>query len=164
MTERFKREYSTALALRPSQLRATASDGALMMSDAKELSARYGELSMPVAIVAGNGDKVVSPDHAERLRGAVPDATLRIVEGAGHMVHHVATEQVVEAIEEVARRAGAGLGGASPRPPSGGGARARSGLRARTAPINATEASARAALVASVAPDEIERWEAPLGA
>jgi pimeloyl-ACP methyl ester carboxylesterase len=104
LTERFKREYSTALALRPSQLRATASDGALMMSDAKALSARYGELAMPVAVVAGSGDKVVSPDHAERLRGAVPDATLRTVEGAGHMVHHVATQQVVEAIEEVAKR------------------------------------------------------------
>ena len=104
MTERFKREYSTALALRPSQLRATASDGALMMSDAAGLSARYGELSMPVAIVAGSGDKVVGPEHAERLREAVPDATLRTVEGAGHMVHHVATQQIVEAIEEVAKR------------------------------------------------------------
>jgi pimeloyl-ACP methyl ester carboxylesterase len=104
LTERFKREYSTALALRPSQLRATAADGALMMSDAKALSARYGELAMPVAVVAGSRDKVVSPDHAERLRGAVPDATLRTVEGAGHMVHHVATQQVVEAIEEIARR------------------------------------------------------------
>ena len=104
MTERFKREYSTALALRPSQLRATASDGALMMSDAKALSARYGDLSMPVAIVAGSGDKVVGPSHAERLRGAIPDGTLRLVEGAGHMVHHSATEQVVEAIEEVVRR------------------------------------------------------------
>src|SRR5215210_7708446 len=77
LTERFKREYSTALALRPSQLRATAADGALMMPDAKALSARYGDLPMPVAIVAGNGDKVVSPDHAERLRGAVPQGTLR---------------------------------------------------------------------------------------
>jgi pimeloyl-ACP methyl ester carboxylesterase len=104
LTERFKHEYSTALALRPSQLRATASDGALMMSDAKALSARYGALSMPVAIVAGSGDKVVSPDHAERLRGAVPQGTLRTVEGAGHMVHHVATQEVVEAIEEVAKR------------------------------------------------------------
>ncbi|MBD0270935.1 MAG: alpha/beta hydrolase [Acetobacteraceae bacterium] len=104
VTERFKREYSTALALRPSQLRATASDGALMVSDAKALSARYADLSMPVAIVAGNGDKVVGPEHAERLGGVVPDATLRIVEGAGHMVHHVATDQVVEAVEEAVGR------------------------------------------------------------
>jgi pimeloyl-ACP methyl ester carboxylesterase len=114
LTERFKREYSTALALRPSQLRATASDGALMMTDAAGLSARYGELSMPVAIVAGNGDKVVSADHAERLRGAVPDGTLRTVEGAGHMVHHVATDLVVEAIEEVVERSGRAPAGRAP--------------------------------------------------
>ncbi len=106
VTERFKREYATAPALRPSQLRAAAADGALMMRDAKALSARYGELAMPVAIVAGNGDKVVGPDHAERLRGALPNGTLRIVEGAGHMVHHVATDQVVEAILAVARTSG----------------------------------------------------------
>ena len=104
VTERFRREYSNAMALRPSQLRATASDGTLMMPDAKGLSAGYGALSMPVAIVAGGGDKVVGPDHAERLRATVPDATLRVVEGVGHMVHHSATDRVVEAIEEVARR------------------------------------------------------------
>lgn len=121
LTERFKREYSTALALRPSQLRATASDGALMMPDANGLSAGYGNLSLPVAIVAGSGDKVVSPDHAERLRGAVQDATLRTVEGAGHMVHHVATELVVEVIEEVARRSGPALADQAPdlRPAEG---------------------------------------------
>lgn len=104
ITERFKREYSTAMALRPSQIRATASDGTLLVSDAARLSARYGTLSMPVAIVAGNGDKVVEPDQAERLRGTVPNGTLQIIEGVGHMVHHTATQQVVEAIEQVATR------------------------------------------------------------
>jgi pimeloyl-ACP methyl ester carboxylesterase len=84
------------------------------MPDAKALSARYGGLAMPVAIVAGSGDKVVSPEHAERLRGAVPDATLRIVEGTGHMVHHVATDKVVEAIEEVAGRAKPALAAQAP--------------------------------------------------
>jgi pimeloyl-ACP methyl ester carboxylesterase len=104
MTERFKREYSTAMALRPSQIRATASDGALMVLAAAGLSARYGALSMPAAIVAGDGDKVIGPDQAERLRGAVPNGTLQVIEGVGHMVHHVATRQVVEAIEKVAMR------------------------------------------------------------
>jgi len=102
MTERFKREYSAAMALRPSQIRATASDGTLMVSAATSLSPHYDALLMPVAIVAGEGDKVVGSEHAKRLRGVVPDSTLRIVEGVGHMVHHVATQQVVEAIEEVA--------------------------------------------------------------
>src|SRR5215213_9695824 len=119
VTERFKREYSTAMALRPSQIRASASDGALMVSDAKGLSARYGALSMPVAIVAGDGDKVVGSEHAERLRGAVPDATLRIVEGTGHMVHYIATGRVVDAVEEVAKRSERVVGEPSSAPKDG---------------------------------------------
>src|SRR3712207_9409898 len=87
----------------------SAADGALMMSDAKALSARYGELAMPVAIVAGSGDKAVRPDHAERLRGAAPDATRGIVEGTGHMGNHGVTERAAAAIEEVDSKAGPGL-------------------------------------------------------
>jgi pimeloyl-ACP methyl ester carboxylesterase len=98
MTARFKEEYSTAMALRPSQIRASCVDGTFMMSSAKSLRARYGELFLPVAIMAGDGDKIVSPRHAERLRAEVSGSTLQIVEGAGHMIHHVATDQVVEAI------------------------------------------------------------------
>ena len=106
VTERFKREYSTAMALRPSQIRATCVDGTFMVPSAMRLRARYGELSVPVAILAGDGDKIVSHRLAERLHAAVPGSTLRVVEGAGHMVHHVATDQVVEAILAVAGTSG----------------------------------------------------------
>lgn len=106
MTARFKSEYSTAMALRPSQIRATCVDGTFMVPSAMGLRAHYGELSLPVAIMAGDGDKVVSHRLAERLRAAIPGSTLRIVKGAGHMVHHVATDQVVEAILAVTRTAG----------------------------------------------------------
>ena len=105
MTARFRAEYSTAMALRPSQIRASCVDGTFMISSAKSLRAHYGELSLPVAIFAGDGDKIVSPRHAERLRAAIPSSTLRIVEGAGHMIHHVATDRVVEAILTVTKTA-----------------------------------------------------------
>jgi pimeloyl-ACP methyl ester carboxylesterase len=103
VTARFRAEYSTAMALRPSQIRATCVDGALMVPSAMALRPHYGELSLPVAIMAGDGDKIVSPRLAERLRAAIPGSTLRIVEGAGHMVHHVAADQVAEAILAVVR-------------------------------------------------------------
>src|SRR3954463_1458760 len=48
VTERFQREYSAAMALRPSQIRATASDGVLMVPGAAGLSAHYPALLMPV--------------------------------------------------------------------------------------------------------------------
>jgi pimeloyl-ACP methyl ester carboxylesterase len=106
VTERFRREYSTSLAVRPSQLRATAQDGALMMSDAAGLSAGYDAMVAPVAIVAGDGDKVVGSEHARRLQDALPHGRMLMIEGAGHMVHHIATKQVVDAIEQVVAESG----------------------------------------------------------
>jgi pimeloyl-ACP methyl ester carboxylesterase len=90
------------MALRPSQVRATSVDGTLMIPGALRLRHRYDGLRMPVAIVAGAGDKVVRKRSAERLNAAIPGSVLRIVEGAGHMVHHSAPQQVVEAIRLVA--------------------------------------------------------------
>jgi pimeloyl-ACP methyl ester carboxylesterase len=120
VTDRFKAEYSSAMALRPSQIRATAEDGALMVPGAMGLRARYGELAMPVAIVAGDGDIVVRKRQAERLHGAVPGSSLEIVGGSGHMVHHVATDRVVEAVAAVVGEAdGASVSpGQFPRPAS----------------------------------------------
>jgi pimeloyl-ACP methyl ester carboxylesterase len=75
-----------------------------MVPDASRLSAQYGSLSIPVAIMTGDGDKVIEPEQANKLRRAIPDGTLQILHGIGHMIHHVATDQVVDAIEEVARK------------------------------------------------------------
>jgi pimeloyl-ACP methyl ester carboxylesterase len=104
MTDRFKAEYSTAMAMRPSQIRAMVVDGALMMPCAAGLRAHYHELSMPVVIMAGAGDLVVSSRHAERLHEAIPGSALQIVPGVGHMVHHVATSQAARAIADVSSR------------------------------------------------------------
>jgi pimeloyl-ACP methyl ester carboxylesterase len=106
VTARFKAEYSTAMALRPSQIRATCLDGTFMVPSAMSLCAHSHELALPVTVMAGDGDKIVSYRWAERLRAAVPGSTLRIVEGSGHMVHHVAPDQTMEAILEVVRKSG----------------------------------------------------------
>jgi hypothetical protein len=60
--------------------------------------------------MAGSGDLVVGRSQAERLHGAIPGSTLRVIEGVGHMIHHVRTQQVVEAIEEVIGRSASELG------------------------------------------------------
>jgi pimeloyl-ACP methyl ester carboxylesterase len=99
---RFQAEYSAAMALRPSQIRATAMDGALMIPGALALRGGYKHLMLPVAIVAGDGDKVVFKRSSEQLQASIPGSVLQIIEGAGHMVHHLAARQVVEAIESVA--------------------------------------------------------------
>src|SRR3954469_21450789 len=73
---RFQAEYSTAMALRPSQIRATVVDGALMIPGAAALRRGYEDLTLPVVIVAGDGDKVVFKRRSEQLRGSIPDSVL----------------------------------------------------------------------------------------
>lgn len=98
---RFDAEFSTAMAVRPSQIRATSEDGALMIPGALALRDHYKDLTLPVVIMAGEGDKVVFKRQAEQLRAAIKSSVLYVVQGAGHMVHHQATRQVADAVEAV---------------------------------------------------------------
>ena len=101
---RFQAGYSTAMALRPSQIRATSVDGALMMQGALALRNQYKDLTLPVVIIAGTGDKIVFKRMSERLHAQLPNSMLHIIEGVGHMVHHIAPRQVAAAIDNVAGR------------------------------------------------------------
>jgi pimeloyl-ACP methyl ester carboxylesterase len=65
----------------------------------------YNDLTLPVVIVAGDGDKVVFKRRPEQLRDSIPGSVLQIVKGAGHMIHHLAARQVAEAVENVAESA-----------------------------------------------------------
>lgn len=95
--------FPLEMALRPAQMRAMAADGALMIPAAAALAKRYGELRVPITIVAGDGDLVAFPHvHAERLHNELGHSRLKMIEGQGHMVHHSATDQVCAVIAEAA--------------------------------------------------------------
>lgn len=99
--ERFKR-LPVWMMLRPSQLRASAAESALMIPSAAILRKRYPELKMPVAIIAGSDDLVASAEHnAERLKRELPDSALHIEPGIGHMVHYARPDQVMAAIDSL---------------------------------------------------------------
>src|SRR4051812_18229778 len=61
--ERFEREFPTELMLRPIQLRAAAEDAALMTPSAAKLRRHYGELKLPVVIIAGADDQIADLDR-----------------------------------------------------------------------------------------------------
>jgi pimeloyl-ACP methyl ester carboxylesterase len=104
-TERFKAMYPVWMSLRPSQLRATTEEIALMIPSAYNLSHRYGELKMPVVIMAGAADLHVIPKlHSERLHEELPQSTLILVPGVGHMVQHSAPQEVMAAIDQAVNR------------------------------------------------------------
>lgn len=92
------------MALRPSQLRASAAEAMLMIPAAYGASEKYGDLRMPVAIVAGEGDRIVDiDDQSSRLHDDIPGSTFRRIKGGGHMVHQTATGEVMSAIDDVER-------------------------------------------------------------
>jgi pimeloyl-ACP methyl ester carboxylesterase len=102
---RFRTGVPKAMMLRPSQIRASAQDTALMVPSAAAMQDRYGELRMPVTIIGGAGDRVVNPRRqAMRLHRDVPQSNILILQDEGHMVHHGAVGLVGAAIETVSRQ------------------------------------------------------------
>ena len=97
--ETFKTKFPLALALRPSQIRATAADTALMIPGAAASADRHAELTMPIFILGGAGDEIVSTDgQSGKLHADIAHSDFRTIPGAGHMIHHIVPDQVVDAI------------------------------------------------------------------
>lgn len=98
--------FPLGLTLRPTQVRATAADTAMMVPAAVEISRRYGDLTCPTIVMAGEGDVIARVDkHAQRFVRDVEGAELRIVPEQGHLFHYAVPEQVVAEINEITRRA-----------------------------------------------------------
>jgi pimeloyl-ACP methyl ester carboxylesterase len=113
--ERFKEGFPHGMALRPSQIRAEAQDGATMAYGVARMRKHYAELRMPVTIMAGSEDQVVDVGrHAIWLHEQIPHSQLRLVPGAGHMVHHAVPGQLAGLIETVAGEARAAGGRGHP--------------------------------------------------
>jgi pimeloyl-ACP methyl ester carboxylesterase len=98
------------MAVRPSQLRATAVESGLLIPFVMDLHRDYRRLQVPVHILAGAADRYVATAwHSARLHRELPGSTYREIAGAGHMLHHVAPEQVLDVVDEAA--------GEKPEPP-----------------------------------------------
>lgn len=94
---RFPRE----MAVRPSTIRAEAQESAALIPTAAMRSGQYSDLTMPVVIVSGADDRLVDPaGQSQRLHEDIRDSRLRLVAGAGHMVHQTDPEAVMAAIDE----------------------------------------------------------------
>ena len=103
MPEKFA-AFPKEMALRPSQIRASAEESALMIPDAVKLRNQYANLKMPVVIVAGDEDRLVDIDaESTRLHHDIPQSRFHRVPGEGHMIHQTATGVVMSAIDEVAK-------------------------------------------------------------
>lgn len=96
--------------LRPHSLRAQGEEALWLLSETARLEGRYAEVRAPTVLMAGEQDPFL--DHrqqAQRLYRTIDDASLRWVQDAGHMLHHVDPEAVVRAVADV-ERGGRGRG------------------------------------------------------
>ena len=95
--------FPTWMALRPSQLRASAEEAALIIPAAMALQRRYAQMEAPTVIVAGTQDRYVDhAKHSVKLSTMIPGSELVLSARAGHMVHHIDPRRVLQAIESAA--------------------------------------------------------------
>jgi pimeloyl-ACP methyl ester carboxylesterase len=95
--------FPKEMAVRPSQIHASAEESALMIPNALATSGEYANLKMPVIIIAGVDDRLIDTDRQSgRLHQQVRHSRMHRVPGNGHMVHQTATTSVMSAINEAA--------------------------------------------------------------
>jgi pimeloyl-ACP methyl ester carboxylesterase len=96
--------FPSEMAVRPSQLRASAEESFLMIPDAFSYQDTYADLRMPVAIIAGERDRIVDTEkQSYRLHREVQQSLFYRVRGVGHMVHQSATAAVMAAIAQTSK-------------------------------------------------------------
>jgi len=97
--DRYRAQAAIDLGLRPHVFLENARDVAALNAFVTAQQPRYGEITVPTAILAGDSDIVVSSgQHARALAAQLPHAALTIFEDVGHMPHHFAPDRVVAAM------------------------------------------------------------------
>jgi pimeloyl-ACP methyl ester carboxylesterase len=63
----------------------------------------YLTAAMPMCVVWGSRDDVIPASHAERVRTLAPDATVEVVENAGHFPHKDHPQRFVQIVNDFMR-------------------------------------------------------------
>jgi pimeloyl-ACP methyl ester carboxylesterase len=88
----------------PKKVKAYSLDEASLNDCLKKFSPRYPEIRVPVSILAGDSDLIVSEkDNAERLHQALPKSHLIVLPKTGHEIPFTRSQAVVDEIERVQR-------------------------------------------------------------
>jgi pimeloyl-ACP methyl ester carboxylesterase len=98
--EAYFEEADVALAMRPSQVRASARDFTALLPGLREQAPRYRELTLPVSVIAGRQDRIapiaenIDPDNP-----AFSNQSVVLLDGVGHMPQHARPDIVEREIE-----------------------------------------------------------------
>jgi pimeloyl-ACP methyl ester carboxylesterase len=93
------------LLLRPANFMANAEDVAGLYAHVTERSQHYHRITSPAVVISGEDDRTVYTSiHTAALGRELPDVTVHVLKGVGHVPHHAATDFVVGEIEALAAR------------------------------------------------------------
>ena len=96
----------SALAARPSSFFAASSELVNLNAELAGMVARYPGLSLPVGILYGRDDQILSPAlQGEATASQIPDCQMKVMPG-GHMIPVTAPILVAEWIRQQAARGG----------------------------------------------------------
>ncbi|MBF9042044.1 alpha/beta fold hydrolase [Rhodobacterales bacterium HKCCE4037] len=105
--EGYSAHFAPDLTLRRFSLLENAHQRADLLPQIQSMAPRYGEISVPTEILHGTADTIVPLRiHSEPLSRAIPGANLVVMDGVGHMPHHVEPDTVTAAIDRVAAASG----------------------------------------------------------
>ena len=93
-----------ALTLRRRSLRANARQVNGLKPHIVAMEARYPELTLPIEWLHGTADRIVpAAIHAEPFKRLMPDTSLTLLPGIGHMPHHAGQAVTIAAIDRARR-------------------------------------------------------------
>lgn len=102
MPEGYVERAGVLRAVRPAAMYANARDVTHLNREVIAQQDRYPGISMPVAIMVGDGDTVVNPGiHSLRLARTLPNARIEVFSGVGHLPHEASPEAVLKLAEWV---------------------------------------------------------------
>jgi pimeloyl-ACP methyl ester carboxylesterase len=100
MPDGFVGDTATRLLLRPREFLANARDLVTLKAAVIAQAPRYGDIKVPVTIIAGDADKTVSTSiHSRPFAAAVPQAKLIVLPGVGHMVQNAVPDLIAAEVD-----------------------------------------------------------------
>jgi pimeloyl-ACP methyl ester carboxylesterase len=107
MPEGYLAHIGADLTMRRASLRANSGQVAGLKPFIIDMSAHYATLTLPVELIHGDADTIVPlAVHSAKLVNILPNATLTVLPGVGHMPQHAREADVIAAITRAATRAG----------------------------------------------------------
>ncbi len=101
----YEAHLGTALTLRRQTLAANTAQINALRAELVTMEQHYPTLTLPVELIHGTADTIVPLHiHSTPLAQLLPNVTLTVIDGAGHMPHHSHSQTVIDAIDRAALR------------------------------------------------------------